>query len=492
MATPETTEVTSKIFKGEPFSFSFHYLSENVTRFINALFAKILAKMDRVFLLDMFITIIREVSMNAVKANAKRVYFQGRNLNIEDPSQYEQGIELFKKNIVGQFESIEPDLKKSSYRVVFTIRMSSDYLAISIVNNAAIHPRELDRIKMRMDKARQYEDFTDAYDEIYDDSEGAGLGIVLTTLLLKNSGIGADNYRIETDGVSTTTSLLVPEELRPKEVTSKIKEQILNEVAGIPTFPEHIMTLQRLCNDPEASIAVISEKIMLDPALTTDVLKLSNSAGFVPGKRIETISDAVKTIGLKNLNALLLTSGARSILDKRYSRFEQIWEHCNHTAFYARQLAMRYRLGKIVENTFLAGLLHDLGKIIMLSTNQKLTNWVSDVVRDHKIRTSTVMEEISIGISHSALGGLIAEKWEFPEYLCETIRHHHSPLNAADNHRDMVFVTYVANMMCGIESRKYSFSYLEQEVLERFNLTDENEFNRIHTDFKNAYKENRV
>ncbi len=488
MNKPNISDVAARIYKGETFSFSFHYLSESVTRFINALFAKILSRMDRIFLLDMLITIIREVSMNAVKANAKRVYFEAHKVDPSDPAGYEEGMRLFKKNVVGQFETIEDDMKKSAFRVSFTVKSTPAGMALIITNNTAILPHELARINLRIEKARQYEDFSDAYEEIYDDSEGAGLGIVLTILLLKNSGIGSGNYRINTDGKTTTTQVTIPGELRPLEVTTKIKKQILNEVAGIPTFPQHIIQLQQLCNDPESSLAVISEKIMVDPALTTDVLKLANSAGFVPGKRIETISDAVKTIGLKNLNAILITTGARRILDKRYSRFEQIWEHCNHVAFYGRQLALRFKLGKLVENAFLSGLLHDLGKIIMLSTNVKLVNWISDVVRDRKIRTSTVMEEISIGISHSALGSLIAEKWELPDYLTSTIRHHHSPLNADEKHRDLVYVIYLANMMCGMEARKYNPSYLEQQVLERFGLESDKAFNDTHLAVQSAYQ----
>ncbi|TAL32209.1 MAG: HDOD domain-containing protein [Spirochaetes bacterium] len=484
-----TSDITSKIFNGEPYALTFPYFSEDVSRFINALFAKLLSRADRIFLLDMIITITREIFVNAVKANAKRVFFLRNNIDINDPDEYSRGVAQFKKAVVGQFESIAADLEKSDYRVTLEIEKRDGVLAMKVINNAPIHPVELSRIQMRQDKAKEFEDFTDAFDEIYDDTEGAGLGIVLVVLLLRNSGVGTDNYAITTDGKTTTTVLNIPSTLRPEEVTSDIKKRLLAQVQGIPTFPEHIFQLQQLCADPESTIQVISDKIMGDPALATDVLKLSNSAGFVPAKRIETISEAVMTIGLKNLNAVLVATGARRIMDKRFQKFEQIWNHCNLVAFYARRIAMKFKLSKVVENAYLAGLLHDLGKIVMLSTDLNLTNSIADIVQNRKIRTSTVIEEISVGISHAQIGALIAEKWGFPAYLIEAIRHHHTPLAASQPHAELVGVVYLANLIAGIESRKYQFSYVDEEILERYNLIDSADFTALHEELKALLKQ---
>ena len=488
MAIPNTSETVAKIKRGEPFSFSFHYLSEEVVRYINSLFAKIFASVDQIFLLDTFTTVIREICINAVKANAKRVFFITLGIDIGDRQRYAEGIAQFKKNVIGHFESIEPELKNSDYRVNFSVKKGPNGLVIQVLNNSVIQPEEMARISMRMEKARHYEDFTEAYEEIYDDAEGAGLGIVLTILLLKNSGIGAENFKMIRGEKDTRSLLAIPFELRPWEITTTIKKQILAEVDGIPTFPKNVIELQRLCANPESSIMEISDKIAVDPALSSDVLKLSNSAGFISGKRIETIPEAVKIIGLKNLNAILLATSARSILDKRYSRFEQIWAHCNKVAFYARGIALKYRLSKIVENAFLGGLLHDLGKIIMLSTDLGTTNKIADIVKDRKIRTSTVMEEISVGISHASIGRLTAEKWGFPDYLVESIHNHHAPLNAEEKHRDTVFCVYLANILCGIESRRYQMYYTEDEVLSRFGILSDPAFNELHAELKNSFE----
>ena len=301
------SEVIAKIQSGEPVTFSFSYPNENIIKSFNSLFSRILSKVDLIYLLDTLITILREIIVNAVKANAKRVYFAKLNLNINDSVSYDEGIKTFKKNIIGNLESLEKDLKKSDYRVNITIKQVPDGIKLAVINNAPILPEEMERITLRKNKAMAYNDFTDAYEDIYDSTEGAGLGIVLVTLLLKNSGIDVKSYRIVSDGNSTRTSLTVPFTLRPSKITTEIKGQILREVDGIPTFPEHILMLQNLCSDPDANINQISQKIMLDPAITSDLLKLSNSAGFITVKRIENVNEAIMIIGLKNLKLLGLS-----------------------------------------------------------------------------------------------------------------------------------------------------------------------------------------
>jgi putative nucleotidyltransferase with HDIG domain len=454
---------------------------------LNSILVKILSKKDHIYLLNSAITILREIIVNALKANAKRIFFMKNNLDINSAEEYQKGINKFKKQIVGEFEKIESDLLRSDFCVNITFKYNPSMVQISVVNNSPILPVELERINYRIQKAIQYNDFSEAYEEIEDDTEGAGLGIVLSILLLKNMGIDSNNYIIERINKATQTTLRIPSQLKPVEITTKVKIKIMNEIDGIPTFPENLIQLQRLCNDPEASIERIVKMIKIDPALSTDVIKLSNSAGIAAAKRIEDIKTAVVIIGMKNLNAILVASNARRILNERYSSFEMIWEHCNKVAFYARNIAISKNLSHVTENAYMAGLLHDLGKIILLATDRRLVRKIADIVNNRKI-TTTTMEEISIGISHSTIGSLIAKKWNFPDYLVEAIQYHHAPYNSSKKFRDIINVVYLSNMLAGIEDRKYSYYYLDEGILEQFDLLDIDAFKAFHEKLKTRYE----
>lgn len=342
---------------------------------------------------------------------------------------------------------------------------------------------------MRIEKAKTYNDFSEVYCDVTDNSEGEGLGLVLTVLFLKNSGIGVNSLKISSDDNMTQASLVVPFQLKPVAVMNKIQKQILDEVRELPTFPENILELEKLCSDPEVDYRIVADRLSMDPSLSVSVLKLSNSAAFITRRRIDTISEAINLIGMKNLRSIIIASSARRILDERYSSFRQVWDHCNKTAFYARQLALTFGLGKIAQNVYLAALLHDLGKIVLLSTSSALSEWMFTLTRDRSLRTSTIIEEVSIGISHSSIGEKIARKWNLPEYLVETIEWHHAPLNCKEEFRDIVYITYLANKLCGIEGKRFDFYFLEEDVLQRYNIDDENALNLLHEDMKKLYLE---
>ena len=108
---------------------------------------------------------------------------------------------------------------------------------------------------------------------------------------------------------------------------------------------------------------------------------------------------------------------------------------------------------------------------------------------NREIRTSTILEELSIGISHSTIGELIAGKWNLPEYLVQTIANHHSPLNADKKYHPVVYIVYLANEFCNIEQKKYDYGYVEDEVLGLFGLDSEDKFTELHEELINSYAE---
>ena len=485
----KTSELSRKVANGETVGVTFHYHNRFSNRFVNSLLTKVLSENNLVFLQSVIITILREMINNAVKANTKRLYFDIEKMNIDNADEYNIGMNEFKNFIVNKKELIDTELKKTKLRVWMYLKKIDNELKIIVKNNIPIHLFEKQRIDHRIEKSKQYNDFSEVYGEVMDDSEGEGLGIILTMLFLRNSGIGEDSFEIVSDDESTKSMLTVPFQLKPVAIVNKIQKRILDEVEELPSFPEHILRIMKMCRQPEVTINDLADTIKQDLSLTSSVLKLSNSAGFITRKRIEDVSDAIKLIGLRNLNSILIAASSRKIIDQRYSMFKQIWNHCNKVAFYGRSLALKIKKGKLSESVYLAGLLHDIGKIVLLSTNTKLTEWISDITVNKAIGTSTVIEEISIGLSHSSIGKLIAEKWNFPQYIVESIAFHHSPLNAEDVTRDVVELAYIANEMCNIEEKKADFDYIENSILEKYKIDDEEKFNKIHEDLKKNFSE---
>jgi HD-like signal output (HDOD) protein len=488
--TPEQRkQVYERIVKGEPVKLSFKYATDDLLMFINSILTRELSKHDLQYLVYSVVTILRELIVNSLKANSKRIFFQIKNLDINNPLQYKEGVEQFKEEIVGDFDSIKDEIQNSEHSINLKITEEDDSLIFTVKNSVPIIQEELDRVNMRIALAVLQPSFNDIYDKIEDETEGAGLGIALVVMFLKSMGIDPSSFTIKSDDKLTVASFKIPYLLKPLEVLTTVKKQILEEITGIPTFPENIITLMQMCSSPDAEIEKIAQTIKMDVSVTSDVIKLANSAGFISGQRVEDINRAVMKIGLKNLKSILLASNARKIMESRYSKFEETWEHCNRVAFYSRQIALKFKLQSgVADNAYVAGLLHDLGQVILLAVDMNSVRKIAEIVHDRNIITTTVMEELSIGISHAEIGHLVSEKWNFPEFLAQIIRYHHSPLSIPVDFRDTGFCVYLANMIAGMEKRKYYYYYIEEMVLERFNIKDEEELLKLNEILRKEYE----
>lgn len=488
METPGLQHIQALIDADQPVSLVFQYADDEILLQINTLCVNFLARVDKLFLLESMVMIIREMIMNAQKANAKRIHFRKRNIDMADHESYLQGMETFKKQVLGIPGKLQKTLLDTEFTTTLTIRKNGKMLEMSVSNPAPITREEKERITFRIDKALANNNLMEVYDEILDQSEGAGFGITFILLTLKKIGIDPHTFTLASDGKNTVAKFTLPSDLKPNDITTGIKMKIILDLEGLPTFPETIFELQKMCTSPETSIEAISKKIMTDPALSSEVIKIANSAGFITVKNVTSIREAILIIGLKNLNELLIACKSRNILDKRFAKYEEIWEHSLKTAFYARRIAQSYYDERTAEMSYMSGLLHDIGKIVLMSIDMDLVTIIASEVQDRNMLSSTILEEISIGISHSEIGELIAIKWNFPPYMVETIRNHHAPINTGIQYPKVINATYLANMLCGIETGIFTYACIYETIMEQFKFDSISRLEAFHMQVKSTYK----
>ena len=207
----------------------------------------------------------------------------------------------------------------------------------------------------------------------------------------------------------------------PKALRSRVEN-----ISSIPTIPSVLKQLSAIIENPKISLNEISNFVSQDPALTTKILQMVNSAlyGF-PG-RISSVNHAVMLLGLNVVKGLLLSVSVFEIMHKAMIGLR---EHSIGVAIVSREIARKKGL-KEPEEVFVAGLLHDVGKVILTLA------WPEEYDR-------TVREAESAGIAifdaernqfsetHAAVAGWLSEKWHFPKKLCECIANHHRPQTSA-------------------------------------------------------------
>jgi putative nucleotidyltransferase with HDIG domain len=202
----------------------------------------------------------------------------------------------------------------------------------------------------------------------------------------------------------------------------------LENVSTIPTLPIVIEKITRLLQNPSTSAEEIGKAITTDQALASKVLKLVNSAfyGF-PGK-ISTITHAVVILGFATVKNVVLTASIFDAFSKRVSLsqsfdLQKFWLH-SIACGAASQCIAKHIGSSAKEECFIAGLIHDVGKILMC-------NYLPDefeMVMQDRIRKDCLFYESEkevLHITHQELGGVIAERWNLPKELQNAVKNHH-------------------------------------------------------------------
>jgi putative nucleotidyltransferase with HDIG domain len=366
---------------------------------------------------------------------------------------------------------------------------ANNALQIEVCNNVFLAKVEAIRIHDKLARSRRFDSLEDAFSQVLDDSEGAGLGLVVLVLMLKKMGLTEDCFNIAGTKTETVAKLVIPLEKTLLTNISGITDAIVKQIKDLPQFPENIIKVQKLLSDPKSDILDIAGKISVDPAMTAGIIKLANSARYMATKKIDTISEAVKILGISGIKNLLYSYGSQKLLGGETEEKKELWRHSYKTAFYAFNLVKNFYHDKnSIEDVYLGGMLHDMGKIVLSMIDTDSIEKMN-LFRESKNITTVTFEDIRAGINHAEVGALIAEKWNFPDSLVAAIRYHHSPGSAPEKYRTLVDSVYLANMLYAMEHGKVIFEQLDGAVLARFNINHPAQITKIISVFSKGFNE---
>nr|HPG52375.1 HDOD domain-containing protein [Spirochaetota bacterium] len=150
--------------------------------------------------------------------------------------------------------------------------------------------------------------------------------------------------------------------------------------------------------------------------------------------------------------------------------------------------AVQMKKTKLGDFAYLAALLSDVGFIVMLSLRSELLKSLQELAGFKGMENIDLLEEISLGISHAALGGMIFSKWKFNDALIKTVEYHHRPHMAPVNIRQLVFIVYLADCLVEIDKNRFRYEFIDEDVIEYFNLGDRKAFDIMHKVLKESYE----
>jgi HD-like signal output (HDOD) protein len=228
-------------------------------------------------------------------------------------------------------------------------------------------------------------------------------------------------------------------------------KKIATYISRMPSLSTTVTKVLEICNTPDASANDLNRVISYDPVLTGQVLKLINSAYYGLRSRVTSLTRAIIMLGVNTVkNMVLATSVLASFKRGRYVRgisMDSFWVHSLCVGSTAKSIAKLKKVSLLEqEEFFVAGLLHDLGKLPMIACFGELYAKACDESQTEKMPLF-LAENKHIGFNHCQVGQLIGTKWQLNSEMQNALAHHHQPLEVQCTTSELLYYTSLANQI---------------------------------------------
>jgi len=254
----------------------------------------------------------------------------------------------------------------------------------------------------------------------------------------------------------------------------------IREISHIATLPEITLKIIQLVEDPNSTANDLHNVIAKDPALCTRILKVVNSAFYgLPGQ-IGSINRAIVLLGLNAVKNIAIAASLAKLfkgsqLTPNFSA-RDLWMHSVAVAAATKQQADKLKLG-LSDEAFLAGLLHDVGIMVMLQYDRQKLVEVLNKTAASPDGDMMAFETAVFGATHQDFGAALCEKWKFPRSFSYVTGFHHHPLDLPEDTRTLACMVYVADRLAGELKDGFRLDVpsleISSDVLDALKLTSE-------------------
>jgi len=270
--------------------------------------------------------------------------------------------------------------------------------------------------------------------------------------------------------------------LRAASTENSLRDEKLKELVArmdrLPSIPSLYVQIVEAFQNPEVTLDQVGEIIAKDMAMTAKILKLVNSAFFGLRRQVSSPSEAANYLGLDTIRSLVLSLNAFSqfeALPLGEFSIEGLWNHSLNTAAIAKAIALTHDDNpKLADEAFIAGMLHDVGKLVLAANYTKQFDQSLRLASDNKIDLSVAEQEV-FGASHADVGGYLLGLWGLPVSVVEAIALHHSPGKSIQKRFSPLTAVHAAN---GISHEREaandppSFTRIDSEYLTDLGLIE--------------------
>jgi len=226
-------------------------------------------------------------------------------------------------------------------------------------------------------------------------------------------------------------------------ITKRIKEKPIPSMVAFEIL--------KVIEDENHSLKQVVRLVENDASLTTEILKVANSATYYRGQPVNTVNRAVLLLGEMMVVGIAICASSSIVFNSPLDGYEsgegEMWDHSLRSAIAAREIARYAKKNLPPGLAFTAGLLHDIGKSVISEFLVGSTEDMTHLCEKGDVSDYLEAERKAIGTDHAEIGYSLAKQWGLPEILCLAIRHHHKPANATEQYRKLVYTVHLGDLI---------------------------------------------
>lgn len=488
----DVSKVRKAIQSGVPLTITTYTLPHEMEDYMADVMKVFLTEVRQDQMVESLCYCLKELVNNAKKANTKRIYFEEKGLDINIKSDYDKGMKSFKEETLANINHYLEIQKERGLYIKVVMQTRNNKVRVEVRNKAELTYYEYKRIHDKINRAQQYRSVEEGLSQLLDDSEGAGLGLVIMILVLKKIGLNEESYQVLSEGGETITRLTLPFSDQMTHDIFELSTKFVELINGLPEFPENINEINRVMNDPDSKMSDIAMKISNDVSLTAELLRLVNSAAFALATPCHSIGEAVKLAGIRGIKNLLYSIGSmKSLAASEDEMVKELWNHSYRVAFYSYNLARSFCRNQVervfVEDSYVCGLLHDIGKIVFQTAHPEILEKMGGLCSDYGL-SSDLFERLVAGVNHAEIGAMVAKKWNFPDIIEKVIRYHHNADCAPADCKRLAEIVSIADDLSHYQSGDLEYSQIDRSLMESFGIKTEEDIKAISARLEKAFQ----
>ena len=471
-----------------PIEMTSYTLPKNMEVYIRNVMEMFLEECHQEHLKEYLNFCLSELLTNAKKANTKRVYFKEKGLDINDPVDYEKGMENFKMDTLTNIDHYLELQKKAGLYIKLALRLQSDKIYIEIKNNSRLTVFEKERIQQKLDSVQQYKNMDEVLTNVLDQSEGAGLGIIIIILMLQKVGLSKENYQVISDDDETITRIILPCNKTVFAGVEMLSYEFINLEDNVPILKSSFSEVDKIVNIPgpidrNKLYEVIRKDLTLSLLLFKDVLPKDKKCFNLP-KAIAMLSDY-------DLKFIYNMSNPRIRFVENNEVADRISNHSQRVAYYAYNLYKNFKYkDSFVEDEnymYLLGLFNSMGGFLIASASEAQFAYITELSQQYTEYGDTILDMFLHRNASTYLTMVAARNFGFDLPVCYDLVGWNGLSRVPEESKRRVGILHLAEMCEFYDRGIVDFYQVDKQVRKDFELENEEQFKFLIEKLKEGF-----